>query len=29
MTETGLAIINNAIFPKIYKPVEHWAAYLI
>jgi GMP synthase-like glutamine amidotransferase len=28
MTETRVAIINNAIFPKIYKPVEHWAAYL-
>jgi GMP synthase-like glutamine amidotransferase len=28
MAKTRVAIINNAIFPEIYKPVEHWAGYL-
>ena len=28
MKETRVAIIDNAIHPEIYKPVEHWSAYL-
>jgi GMP synthase-like glutamine amidotransferase len=28
MKETRLAIIDNSIHPEIYKPVEHWSAYL-
>jgi GMP synthase-like glutamine amidotransferase len=28
MPETRIAIIDNAIYPKIYRPVAHWSAFL-
>lgn len=28
MPKTRVAIIDNAIYPDIYKPVEHWTAFL-
>lgn len=27
-TSRAVAIIDNSIFPEVYKPVEHWSAYL-
>jgi GMP synthase (glutamine-hydrolysing) len=28
LSESRIAIIDNAIYPEIYKPVEHWTAFL-
>jgi GMP synthase-like glutamine amidotransferase len=28
MARPRVAIVDNAVYPEIYKPVEHWSAYL-
>lgn len=28
MTKFKVAIVDNSIYPEIYKPIEHWAQYL-